>query len=346
MQDDPDKVLQSDAADAAESLLPQVVELGLDGIDQARVNRYVLKANADATLLAYRSSWALFVSWCADNDYAALPASPMTVAAYLTDLAENGSEATGHKALAKSTLKKKLSAIVFAHRVADQLPPTHQPGAHELDRVMAGIRRDRAAQPKARKRAAPADILEAMLEAIPGGDLRAVRDRAVLAIGMAGALRRSELVAIQREHVTLDRRGIVLEIPVSKTDQEGKGHTIAIPRSAGIDAVGHLERWLDVTQIMSGPVFLKLTPQGRLGRTAMSAQGVALIVKAAVAGAGLDPAGFAAHSLRSGFLTEAARRGADPFAMQRQSRHKSLDIVSEYVRAEDLFDGHAGATFV
>lgn len=168
-----------------------------------------------------------------------------------------------------------------ADRTVSQ-PPTHQPGAHELDRVMAGIRHDRASQPKARKRAASADVLEAMLEAIPGGNLRAVRDRAVLAIGMAGALHRSELVAIQREHLTLDRRGIVLEIPVSKTDLEGKGHTIAIPRKGGIDAVGNLERWLDVAQIASGPVFRKLTPQGRLGRTAMSAQSVALIVKAAV----------------------------------------------------------------
>lgn len=318
----------------------------LDGVDQDRVDRYVAKANADATILAYESSWNLFVEWCRQNGYPSLPAAPKAVAAYLTDLADNGSQASRGKPLAASTLKKKLSAIVFAHKLADLLPPTRQEGAIELERAIAGIRRARAGAAKARKRAAAADVLGGMLEAIPGGELRDCRDRALLALGMAAALRRSELVAVQYEHLRIDRRGLLLTIPKSKTDQEGDGHQVAVPRSAETDAVGHLERWLQVSKITSGPVFLKLTPQGKLGRKAMSAQGVALVVKAAVAGAGFDPAGFAAHSLRSGFLTEAARRGESPFAMQRQSRHKSFDMVSEYVREDELFDGNAGKSFV
>jgi integrase len=211
---------------------------------------------------------------------------------------------------------------------------------------MAAIRRDRSARPQTRKRAASADVLGAMLAAIPGDEVRSLRDRAILAIGMAGALRRSELVAIDFAQITFSARGLILLIPFSKTDQEGAGHRIAIPRGDGIDAVGRLERWLDAAQIRAGPVFRKFTPQGRVSPKAMNAQGVALIVKTAAAAAGLDPAAFAGHSLRSGFLTEAARQGADPLRMQRQSRHKSLDMVSEYVRLEDLFEGHAGEGFV
>lgn len=318
----------------------------LDGVDQDRVDRYVAQEKAGATILAYESSWNLFVAWCRENGYPFLPASPKVVAAYLTELADNGSEASGGKPLAVGTLKKKLSAIVFAHRVVDHLPPTRQEGSAELERAMAGIRRSRAGVSKARKRAAAADVLGGMLEAISGGDLRACRDRALLALGMAAALRRSELVAVCYEHLRIDRRGLLLTIPKSKTDQNGDGHQVAVPRAVETDAVGHLERWLQVSNIRSGPIFLKLTPQGRLGSKAMSAQGVALVVKAAVAASGLDPAGFAAHSLRSGFLTEAARRGESPFAMQRQSRHKSFDMVSEYVREDELFDGNAGRSFV
>lgn len=319
----------------------------IDGADQARVDRFVRKANADATVLAYESSWNLFIQWCRANAYEALPATPKTVAAYLTGLAEKGSEATGGKPLSKSSLKKKLAAIVFAHRQAELPPPTRQDGADELIKVMEGIARDKTLPTRGKKNAAVADILNEMLEANAGGDLRACRNRALLAIGMAGALRRSELVGIQYGDLTFSSDGIRLLIPYSKGDQKGKGQKISIPRGEGFNAVGHLRRWLEVSGIASGPVFRKLTPQGRLGGAAMSAQGVALVVKASIraAGSDLDPAEFSAHSLRSGFLTEAARRGQSPFAMQRQSRHKSLDMVSEYVRDQDDLKDHPGSSF-
>ena len=97
--------------------------------------------------------------------------------------------------------------------------------------------------------------------------------------------------------------------------------------------------------IVEGPIFRRLTPHGRLTSKALSAQSVALIVKARAAAAGYDPSLFAGHSLRAGFLTEAGRQGANLFKMKEHSRHKSLEMLSEYVRDQEVFRNHAAEGF-
>jgi hypothetical protein len=112
-----------------------------------------------------------------------------------------------------------------------------------------------------------------------------------------------------------------------------------------MEPVRHYRDWLAVAQITAGPVFRRLTPHGRLTQHAISPQTVALVVKARAAAAGYDPALFAGHSLRAGFLTEAGRQGANLFRMKEHSRHKSLEMVSEYVRDQEAFRNHAGEGF-
>lgn len=330
-----------DRIDALAPLLP-----GLDAGDQDRVDRYVSRASAAATLRAYRSDWRMFVAWCAARKYQPLPATPKTVAAFLTELAESGTDRTAGKGLSKASVGRRLAAIVFAHRAADLTPPTAQVGAAELDRAMRGVRRDKRADPVAKKRAADGDILRDVLRAMTGTTLRDARDRALLAIGMGGAFRRSELVAIEVGHITRDARGLEILIPHAKSDQEGKGATVAIPNGQRVKPVALLDSWLALAAIDEGPVFRKLTPQGRLTAKAMSDQGVALVVKARAAAAGYDPDAFSGHSLRAGFLTEAGRQGASPFKMKDHSRHKSLEMVSEYVRDQERFRDHAGDKFL
>jgi len=318
---------------------------GLTTEDRDRVEKYALRASADNTLRAYRSDWKLFVAWCDTRLYQALPATPETVAAYLTDLADSGTQRTQGKGLAKATIGRKLAAIIFAHRVAELDPPTQQDGAAKLDRAVTGIRASQNRRPIAKKRAATAEIVTNMIGAISGDDLRSLRDRALIAIGMTGALRRSELVAIHLAHLTFSAQGVRLNLGPTKTDREGKGASIVIPRAEGVRAVAHLERWLEAAGIATGPVFLKFTPQGRLGTKAMSDHGAALVIKAAAAAAGYDRAAFSGHSLRAGFLTEAASQGEDLFRMKRQSRHKSTDMVAEYVRYDEDWVDHAGRKF-
>ena len=328
------------------ALQPRFPELNDD--DRDRVDDYVIRASSDATLRAYRSDWKLFVTWCASEgrDYIALPASPATTAAFLADLARHGTARSAGVGLSKASIGRRLAAIVFAHRAAGLEPPTTQPGAVEVDRVMRGIRRDKRADGVRKKRAADGDVLRDALRAIEGDSLRSCRDRALLAIGMGGAFRRSELVAIEVGHVVDSAQGLEILVPFSKTDQDGRGAKVVIPDRKRIDPVGLYRAWLAAAGVSDGAVFRKLTPQGRLTAKAMSDHGVALVVKARVAAAGYDPALFSGHSLRAGFLTEAGRQGASPFKMKDHSRHKSLEMVSEYVRDHERFRDHAGERFL
>lgn len=328
--------------------------------DRERVDAYVARASAEATLRAYKSDWRLFCAWCGENGYRPLPAKPATVAAFLTLLAERGfvpAEPRRTKRgkilprkspapLGRATIGRRLAAIVFAHRAAGHEPPTTQPDAARLEKAMRGIRKDKKGEQPSKKRAADGDVLRDMLRSITGEDLRAYRDRALLAMGMAGAFRRSELVAITIARVSEDDRGLLVRIPSSKTDQEGYGHTVAIPDGRRLEPVHHYRAWLDKAGISEGPVFRKLTPQGRLTEKAMSAQGVALVVKAAAIAAGYQPEMFSGHSLRAGFLTEAGRQNANLFKMKEHSRHASLEMVAEYVRDHERFREHAGEGFL
>lgn len=325
--------------------------------DRERVDGYVARASSEATLRAYQSDWRLFSAWCAENGYRPLPATPAIVAAFLTLLAENGfvpqapqrgraGREPSAKPLGRATIGRRLAAIVFAHRAAGVDPPTHQPDAARLDKAMRAIRRDKRDDPPAKKRPADGDVLRDMLRTITGEDLRSYRDRALLAIGMAGAFRRSELVAITVGRVSDDTRGLLIRVPTSKTDQEGRGHSVAIPDRRRLEPVRHYRAWLEKAGIVSGPVFRKLTPQGRLTEQPMSAQGVALVVKAAARNAGYPPALFSGHSLRAGFLTEAGRQNANLFKMREHSRHTSIEMVAAYVRDHERFREHAGEAFL
>jgi integrase len=321
---------------AVEPRQPLLAGLAVD--DQARVARYMERASADATLRAYRSDWRLFEQLCAVKALAALPATPATVAAFLTDLADQGR--------ARSTVGRRLAAIVFAHRAAGLAPPTDQAGSTVLERALRGVRADKRDRPVAKKRAADGDILRDMLRAIEGDGIRAVRDRALLAVGMGGAFRRSELVAIRLSHVTEQAEGLAIHVPHAKGDQLGRGATVVIPDRRRIAPVALYKAWVAAAPILDGPLFRKLTPQGRLTAKPMSDRGVALVVKARAAAAGYDPDLFSGHSLRAGFLTEAGRQGANLFKMKDHSRHKSIEMVSEYVRDQEAFRDHAGDKFL
>lgn len=328
--------------------------------DRARVDDYVRRASSDATLRAYRSDWQLFCAWCDERGYQSLPASAAVVAAFVTLLAERGyaPSARGHpsggryadpyapRPLGRSTISRRLAAIVFAHQAAGVTPPTQHADAARLSKAMRAIRRDKRDDVVAKKRPADGDVLRDMLRTISGDDLRAHRDRALLAFGMAGAFRRSELVAITVGRVAETGRGLLVLVPSSKTDQEGKGHRVAIPDGQRLGPVRHYRAWLEKAGIGEGPVFRKLTPQGRLTDKPMSAQGVALVVKAAAKAAGYPAAAFSGHSLRAGFLTEAGRQNANLFKMREHSRHASIDMVAEYVRDHERFREHAGESFL
>ena len=298
------------------------------------VQAYALAEKADATRRAYRSDFQMFGTWCrARRNVEPLGASPDTVAAYLAAQASVG--------VHPSTLTRRLAAIGYAHRLAGLLSPA----GHEAVRaVMRGIRRTAGTAP-AQKAPATADRIAAMLEAVPTDTLRGKRDRAMLLLGFAGAFRRSELVALHVADLAFEPEGVRVMVRRSKADQEGQGQEIAIPRGTKLQPVAALQTWLAAAGIAVGPVFRSIDRHGKI-RSALTAQTVAVLVKHYAYMPGLDPAAFAGHSLRSGFLTSAAEAGADVLRMMEVSRHKRVETMQGYVRRASLFKGHAGAGFL
>ena len=167
-----------------------------------------------------------------------------------------------------------------------------------------------------------------------------------MALGFAGALRRSELVALTAADLVEVPDGLRVTIRHSKTDQEGRGQEIAIPRGARLRPVTAVRAWLDAAGIIEGPIFQRISKADRTQAPALRADSVPDLVKRYEIPTGLDPALFAAHSLRSAFLTSGAEAGATIFKLMDVSRHRSVDTLRGYVRRADLFRDHVGAGFL
>ena len=298
------------------------------------VQAYALAEKSDATRRAYKSDFDLFADWCrARRNAEPLGASPEKVAAFLAGQASAG--------VRPSTLTRRLAAISYAHRLAG-LP---SPAAHEAVRaVLRGIRRKMGTAPK-QKAPATAERVAAMLAAIPDDTLQGKRDRALLLLGFAGAFRRSELVALEVADLAFEPDGMRVRVRRSKTDQDGQGQEIAIPRGTKLRPVAAVQDWIKAAGITVGPLLRSVDRHGK-ARGALTPQSVALVVKRHADAAGLDPGAFAGHSLRAGFLTSAAEAGADALRMMEVSRHRRVETVAGYVRRGNLFRGHAGTAFL
>ena len=313
-------------------LLPEILNEKIE-----RAAEYARAARSAATRRAYASDWAIFTAWCDAHGLQWLPATPEIVAVFVADQADAGFN--------PSTIGRRVAAIGHHHRASGHPAPTAMPTAGRLAEVLAGIRAEKGVA-KRQKRPADAAALRNMLAAIEGDGLRAIRDRAVLAIGMAAALRRSELVALEVDHVGIVPKGLEILIARSKTDQQRVGAVVAIPEGSRIRPKALLLDWMAAAGHTEGPLFRRLTRLDALSDNAMSDRAVARLVQRYAAAAGYDPRHFAGHSLRSGFLTEGAGQGATIFKLQEVSRHKSVQVLSEYVRNAELFKDHAGERFL
>jgi site-specific recombinase XerD len=297
-------------------------------LDQAKV--YARAEKAPATHRAYGSDFALFRAWCDAKGVLALPAWPEAVAAFLAAEAARG--------VKSSTVGRRMAAIRHAHKLAGHVPPT---SSEVVKATMRGIRRT-AGSASARKAPATADKVIAMVSAM-GTGMKALRDRALLLLGFAGAFRRAELVALDLDDLQFCEAGLRVFIRKSKTDQEGHGATIAIVPGSITCPLAAVRAWIEAAGLTGGPLFRSVNKRGTVGSGRLSDRAVAEIVKTCARRIGLNESEFSGHSLRSGFLTSAAARGASIFKMMDVSRHKSVDTLRGYVRDAELFRHHAGA---
>jgi site-specific recombinase XerD len=296
--------------------------------------RFAEAEKAASTREAYAADWKDFAIWCHTRAATPLPAHAGIVAAYLSHLAT-----TGRKA---STIGRRAASIAYRHKMAGIDPlPTASEG---VKATLRGIRRTIGTSSQG-KAPATHDVIAQMLDRCPE-TMIGKRDRALIAFGFAGAFRRSELCALQVDDLVEVPDGLRVLIRRSKTDQEGQGQEVAIPRGYRLRPVEAVQTWLAAAEISSGPVFRAVLKGGRVTDTAMVPESAARVVKKYASRVGLDPAAYAGHSLRAGFITSAAEAGASVFKLAEVSRHKSIDVLRGYVRRVDLFKEHAGAAFL
>jgi site-specific recombinase XerD len=295
-----------------------------------RVTEYARASRADNTLRGYRSDWAHFRAWCGCIGLSPLPALPETIAAYLTTIADQGLKA--------GSIQRRVPAIAANHTASGYETPT----TNAVVRLtLAGIRRKLGTHQEGKTPILTVDIA-AMLTSIPD-TLIGKRNRSLILLGYAGALRRSELVSIDIEDIEFTVDGIRLVIRKSKGDPEGSGQTIGIAHGGALCPVRALRAWLEASRITNGPVFRSVTRHGRIQSEHLTDQVVANVVKTYTSAVGLDPAKYAGHSLRAGLVTQAAINGVQELTIMKQTRHKSSDMLRKYIRDASLFRDNASA---
>ncbi|WP_456684880.1 site-specific integrase [Bradyrhizobium sp. P5_C11_2] len=175
----------------------------------------------------------------------------------------------------------------------------------------------------------------------------------MLALGFAGAFRRSELVALDVVDLREDPEGLRVMVRRSEVDREGRGFEKAIPHGRYIRPVALVRERLDAAEITEGPVFRPISRSGRVLHfdqqaepNQLTTQTVADLVKRYASAAGYDASAFGAHSLRAGYITSAAERGADLARIIDQSGHRDAATVMTYIRRANAFKGHSGSGFL
>lgn len=298
----------------------------------ARAAHYAAASRSANTRKAYRSDWSDWSTHCETRGWSALPANPAEVAAYLAAMADAGRKV--------STIRRRLVAIGVAHKMAGQASPAEAPGVRM---TVEGIERKLGSAPL-KKAALTVDLVAKALKKVPE-DLTGKRDRALIMVGFAAALRRSEIVGLDVGDIRHHPKGLVVNIRRSKTDQRGEGKTKAIPHGRRIHVAEALDAWLAASGIKEGPIFRGVRgPHVLSGR--LCTEQVARIVKARASAIGLNPKSFAGHSLRSGYISSAADTGATLQTIASHAGHAKIDTTLGYVQIQDAFANHSGKKFL
>ncbi|NPD14694.1 tyrosine-type recombinase/integrase [Xinfangfangia sp. D13-10-4-6] len=309
-----------------------------------RARGYAEAASSANTRKAYAADWRHFSAWCRREELDPILPDPRIVGLYITACA-SGAKSVGGRRNAVTTIERRLSALVWAYT---------QRG-HSLDRrdrhiatVLAGIRNSHARPPQQKEAILPEDLI-AMLDSCDQGSLRGLRDRAMLLIGFAGGLRRSEITGLDAgRDQSEDGRGWISILPGGllvtlrgKTGwrevEIGRG---SAPATCPITA---LENWLNFSRITRGPLFRRVTGRGKeVGPMRLNDREVARLVKRAAQAAGLrgdmPEEGrhrlFSGHSLRAGLASSAE---VDERHVQKQLGHASAEMTRRYQRRRDRF---------
>ncbi len=305
-----------------------------------RIRHLVEASVASETRRAYASRLKRFVNWCNEKGFSSTyPIEAEILAMYITDMAGDG--------LSNATITQTMAAVSTTHKAQGLNSPTE---SLLVKKVLKGFRREYGTAHK-KHDAATVEVVRYLLNSIPDDNSpKNVRDKAIIALGFAGAFRRSELCAIDVEHLKWVFRGtqeiLLIEVVRSKADQEGRGMTKAIfpSKDTPYSPTELLKRWLKIRG-SEGALFTRILKGEHITEERLTPQSVRLIVKhtAAKAGLSLD---LTAHSLRSGFVTTAIRQGKTERSIMNQTGHRSTQVLREYFLREDAIEDNAADNII
>jgi len=286
------------------------------------------------TIRAYRSDFRDFSIFCVKNNLKSLPTDSKIVALYLTYLSSKGSKI--------STLKRRLVSIGVIHKLKGHYLDTKHPIIIEN---LMGIKRKIGSFQQGKK---PILInhLKSIINVIDNEktkEIKKIRDKTLILIGFGGGFRRTELVSIDYNDVEMVPEGVKIVIRRSKTDQFGEGMAKGLPyfTNQNYCPVLHLKKWLELSNIKTGPIFRRFSKSFKLSENRLTDQTVALLLKYYLDVAGIENKNYSGHSLRSGFATVSAESGADERSIMAMTGHKTTQMVRRYIKEANLFKNNA-----
>ena len=289
--------------------------------EMLRIYRYKAASKSDKTIEDYRYGWKYFEEFCQPRGSRMIPASPLTICSYATTMADKG--------LSMNTIRARLAAIGFTHEAAGKPNPIKD---FTVKSVLKGIG-NKIGTAVDKKTAIGIKELRDACAMIDTSDLRGKRDKAMLLVGYFGAFRRSELVGIRLEHITFQADQTKILLKKSKTDQAGKGLIKHIPileaQHADICPTRALRQYWAATGKRGGLIFRAINRWGHLSESIGSKE-IERLVKRVAESLGLDPADFAGHSLRSGFVTDATNAEVQDSDIMEQTHHTNRATIDEY----------------
>ncbi len=286
------------------------------------------------TIRAYRSDYKDFSAFCAKNAFKIFPAESKIVALYLTYLSSKGVKI--------STLKRRLVSLGVIHKLKGHYLDTKHPIIIEN---LMGIKRKIGSFQQGKK---PILInqLKSIINVIDNEktkEIKKIRDKTLILIGFGGGFRRTELVSIDCNDIELVSEGAKIIVRRSKTDQFGEGMVKGLPyfTNQKYCPVLHLKKWLELSNIKTGPIFRRFSKSFKLSENRLTDQSVALLLKNYLDIAGIENKNYSGHSLRSGFATVSAEFGADERSIMAMTGHKTTQMVRRYIKEANLFKNNA-----
>lgn len=311
-----------------------VAGIQLTDADLRRIREYLVSDVAESTQRAYRRHWSAFEEFCAARGARPIGCAADAVAAFLTSMAEED--------CAYSSVEQARAAICKAHTLwnARRRTPVENPTTHALVKLtMKGIKKKLGAKPT-KKMALTVEQVRAILGTF-SDEIRDVRDRAMIALGIMTGMRRSELCSLTVDQLTFEERGLTIVLGVQKTDQAGeRGDVLAVPSldDETLCPVALTRQWLDRAGIVEGAVYRGIHPQtDRLLPEHMSEGWFVRRLKQGAEDAGLPVSRIGGHSLRAGFITEAVDAGVPIPDVATMTRHRSYDVLKGYYRKSDAW---------